>query len=852
MQKTLKKSISILLSILMIVGVFTIVPISASAETITTVTNSHDISINSDTTITGTASNTKITVTGDCTIILDGLNLTNTSNQGKCGIDIKNGTVNLIIKGENKITAGGQNGEACPIGVRDNATLIISGYNDENDGNILTVIGTTNGKAAIGGAWDQWACGTIVINSGTIDATGGGYGASVIGKGGNKNSTKSVTINGGVITTTLRDTQQGATAIGGGKMSVSYSPSYDTPLIMNGVTVYPTVTWMNYDGTELKKDEIVAEGTTPSYDGATPEKAEDDNYTYTFSGWTDGTTNYGLTDTLPVVTGNVTYTATFDATFKGILSGDLRKGLVIDAGTPIRFAMSKTADSWAILSLQVYLDDVLVKSVQTEQFQPTEPDRYYTTTKKCIVDSYSGSGSYPRAYHTLRLKSLYTVTWQNGDDVLETDVDVVAGKTPTYNGATPQKPDDATNYYTFSGWTPEVSAVTGDATYTAQFTATAKPEVIKDCNNKYGDFRLYSNVPIVSLSNVNDLLTGAIIPMTYGDGNTLVPLVDAKGYSYKLYNQTGTEIPFEITDSSSEPGSGYGLSDDVTVYTNVLEWTLPANSNALYIVATEPAPTSGSFEGLTWNIDEEGTLTFSGSGAIPMNAFKQNADIKKVIINDSVTELGPYAFDSCPNLTEVEILNPSVSLSDTSHQFTYCESLTTVTLPEGMTLIPQGMFRQCTALTTVDLPSTITTIEDMAFMDSGLQSISVPEGATYQFSSFYSNNLQSLTLEGRSPMTFAGGEFNYLTDEATVYIPEGSKYVYSTTTATLYVKDPSNDMAQVMLEYAQEELNRYIEFGSSPEEALARVNRMYGTGGRLIRHERHHRRTLYSKSERGR
>ena len=34
--------------------------------------------------------------------------------------------------------------------------------------------------------------------------------------------------------------------------------------------------------------------------------------------------------------------------------------------------------------------------------------------------------------------------------------------------------------------------------------------------------------------------------------------------------------------------------------------------------------------------------------------------------------------------------------------------------------------------------------EDMAFMDSGLQSISVPEGATYQFSSFYSNNLQSL------------------------------------------------------------------------------------------------------------
>lgn len=316
MISKIKKPVSILLSVIMVFSLFTIVPITASAETITTVTNSHDISINSDTTITGTASNTKITVTGDCTIILDGLNLTNTSNRGKCGIDIQSGTVNLIIKGENKITAGGQNGDSCPIGVRENATLIISGYNDENDGNILTVIGTTNGKAAIGGAWDQWTCGTIVINSGTINATGGGYGASVIGKGGNRNTTKSVTINGGVITTTLKDTLQGATAIGGGNMSVSYSPSYDTPLIMNGVTVYPTVTWMNYDGTELKKDEIVAEGTTPSYGGATPEKAEDDDYTYTFSGWTDGTTNYGLTDTLPVVTGNVTYTAQFDETPK--------------------------------------------------------------------------------------------------------------------------------------------------------------------------------------------------------------------------------------------------------------------------------------------------------------------------------------------------------------------------------------------------------------------------------------------------------------------------------------------------------------------------------------------------------
>ena len=247
------------------------------------------------------------------------------------------------------------------------------------------------------------------------------------------------------------------------------------------------------------------------------------------------------------------------------------------------------------------------------------------------------------------------------------------------------------------------------------------------------------------------------------------------------------------------------------------------------VPVTASAATTGSFGSLTWNIDDDGTLTFSGSGAIPMEGFEKNGDVKKVIINDSVTELGAYAFLGCPNLTEVDIQNPSVSLKGAQHFAT--AGVTTVTLPEGMTTIPYGMFRGCGALTTVDLPSTITRIEDLAFMDSGLQSISVPEGATYDSNSFRTNSLQSLTLEGSSPMTFTGGELTFLSNAATVYIPEGSTYVYSTT--TLYVKDPSNWEAQEMLEHAQEDFNEKIEVGISPEEALARVNRMYGMGGDL-------------------
>ena len=76
-----------------------------------------------------------------------------------------------------------------------------------------------------------------------------------------------------------------------------------------------TVTWKNGE-TTLKTD-TVDKDAIPVYNG-TPEKAEDDENTYTFSGWTDGENSYGLTDTLPAVSGNVTYTATFTATPKAV------------------------------------------------------------------------------------------------------------------------------------------------------------------------------------------------------------------------------------------------------------------------------------------------------------------------------------------------------------------------------------------------------------------------------------------------------------------------------------------------------------------------------------------------------
>ena len=89
----------------------------------------------------------------------------------------------------------------------------------------------------------------------------------------------------------------------------------------------------------------------------------------------------------------------------------------------------------------------------------------------------------------------YTITWKNKNgDILDTD-EVAYGATPVYDGTPTQEPTVSV-VFSFRAWTPEISSVTGDATYTADYTASPHPypvkwvnydgEVLKEETRNYG------------------------------------------------------------------------------------------------------------------------------------------------------------------------------------------------------------------------------------------------------------------------------------------------------------------------------------------------------------------------------
>ena len=156
-------------------------------------------------------------------------------------------------------------------------------------------------------------------------------------------------------------------------------------------------------------------------------------------------------------------------------------------------------------------------------------------------------------------------------------------------------------------------------------------------------------------------------------------------------------------------------------------------------VVSAPAPVTGTFANGTWTLDTDGTLTITGSGAIPNYGspdwgsepapwYDYAKDITAVVISSGITEIGACSFMGCWNLTTVSIPNTVTRIG--AHSFENCESLEAIVIPEGVTTIEAFAFSHC-PITSVILPASLTVIDGNPFAGCwGLESVSVAAGNT--------------------------------------------------------------------------------------------------------------------------
>ncbi|WP_316556923.1 hypothetical protein [Methanimicrococcus hongohii] len=268
-----------------------------------------------------------------------------------------------------------------------------------------------------------------------------------------------------------------------------------------------TVTWTNYDDTVLETDINVPYGTTPTYDGNNPVRVADAQYTYTFTGWDPAISS---------VTGDITYKAVFSSVVNNYtVTWTNYDDTVLETDTDVPYGTTPTYDG-------------------NDPVRPTHAQYTYTFTGwDPAISSVTGDITYKAVFSSV--VNNYTVTWTNYDDtVLETDTDVPYGTTPTYDGNNPVRVADAQYTYTFTGWDPAISSVTGDITYKAVFSSVV---------NNY----------TVTWTNYDDTVLETDTDVPYGttptyDGNNPVRVADAQyTYTFTGWDPAISSVTGDIT-----------------------------------------------------------------------------------------------------------------------------------------------------------------------------------------------------------------------------------------------------------------------------------------------------------------
>jgi hypothetical protein len=204
-----------------------------------------------------------------------------------------------------------------------------------------------------------------------------------------------------------------------------------------------TVIFKNEDGSILQNTEVEY-GETPAAP-TDPTKASTDEFSYTFAGWTP--------EIVPVA-GETTYTATYTSATRS-------------------YEITWLNDDEALIEKTTVAYGVVPTHEDATKDATAEYTYTFTGWDNAPV-AVTGDATYKATFSAT--KNSYEIAWLNEDESLIEKTNVEYGETPAHDA--PTKAATAEYTYTFTGWSPEIVAVTGEATYKATFSETKNKYLI--------------------------------------------------------------------------------------------------------------------------------------------------------------------------------------------------------------------------------------------------------------------------------------------------------------------------------------------------------------------------------------
>ena len=262
------------------------------------------------------------------------------------------------------------------------------------------------------------------------------------------NNINSIEVEKNTLATTLPTPEKASTVeynytFAGWYTDIELTTAFDnSQAVSTNVTLYAkynetvreySITWLDIDDSILKTDSV-AYGEMPSYN---PEKEG-----YNFVGWSPIVLN---------VKGNATYKANW-----------------ISNNQPYT-AIWKNGDT------ELFRKEVAAgENADYEGATPTKDstDEWnFTFTGWEIASTTDGEVIYNATFTSIKRK--YNITFKNGDTILQ-EKEIEYGQLPTFDGEEPTKESTVESTYSFTGWDSELSNVTGDKVYVAQFEETVR------------------------------------------------------------------------------------------------------------------------------------------------------------------------------------------------------------------------------------------------------------------------------------------------------------------------------------------------------------------------------------------